>query len=62
MLALSFYIFTFILYRSFCLFRAFDVELLYIAQRLGIPIAEVPVNWQEIDGIELYILLFIYYY
>eukprot|EP00794_Sanderia_malayensis_P007010 gene7010-7795_t len=29
---------------------AFDVELLYIAQCLGIPIAEVPVNWQEIDG------------
>ena len=32
------------------LFRAFDVELLYIAQRLGMPIKEVPVNWQEIDG------------
>ena len=29
---------------------AFDVELLYIAQRLNIPIAEVAVNWQEIDG------------
>ncbi|XP_065059276.1 dolichyl-phosphate beta-glucosyltransferase-like [Rhopilema esculentum] len=29
---------------------AFDVELLYIAQCLGIPIAEVAVNWQEIDG------------
>ncbi|XP_028397451.1 dolichyl-phosphate beta-glucosyltransferase-like isoform X2 [Dendronephthya gigantea] len=29
---------------------AFDVELLYIAQRLNIPITEVAVNWQEIDG------------
>jgi len=29
---------------------AFDVELLYIAQCLGIPIAEKAVNWQEIDG------------
>ncbi|XP_077984130.1 dolichyl-phosphate beta-glucosyltransferase-like [Glandiceps talaboti] len=29
---------------------AFDVELLYIAQRLHIPIAEVAVNWTEIDG------------
>eukprot|EP00112_Aurelia_sp_Birch-Aquarium-sp1_P017879 Seg419.5 transcript_id=Seg419.5/GoldUCD/mRNA.D3Y31 product="Dolichyl-phosphate beta-glucosyltransferase" protein_id=Seg419.5/GoldUCD/D3Y31 len=29
---------------------AFDVELLYIAQCLRIPITEVPVNWQEIDG------------
>jgi len=29
---------------------AFDVELLYIAQRLGIPIEEKAVNWQEIDG------------
>nr|CAH7767466.1 unnamed protein product [Callosobruchus chinensis] len=29
---------------------AFDVELLYIAQCLKIPIAEVAVNWTEIDG------------
>lgn len=29
---------------------AFDVELLYIAQCLGIPVAEKAVNWQEIDG------------
>jgi len=29
---------------------AFDVELLYMAQSLGIPLAEVPVNWQEIEG------------
>jgi len=30
--------------------RAFDVELLYIARHHRMPIAEVPVNWQEIDG------------
>ncbi|KAJ8727245.1 hypothetical protein PYW08_015642 [Mythimna loreyi] len=29
---------------------AFDVELLYIAQKLDIPIAEVPVRWTEIEG------------
>lgn len=29
---------------------AFDVELLYLAQRRGITIAEVPVNWTEIPG------------
>ncbi|XP_065586317.1 dolichyl-phosphate beta-glucosyltransferase isoform X2 [Cyrtonyx montezumae] len=32
---------------------AFDVELLYIAQHLGIPIAEVAVNWTEIEGSKL---------
>jgi len=26
------------------------VEVLFIAQRLGIPIAEVAVNWEEVDG------------
>ena len=30
--------------------RAFDVEMLYIAQQLKIPIAEEAVNWQEIEG------------
>ena len=30
--------------------RAFDVELLYIAQQLKMPIDEVAVNWQEIEG------------
>lgn len=30
--------------------RAFDVELLKIAQSLKVPIAEVPVNWTEIEG------------
>eukprot|EP00117_Sycon_ciliatum_P023703 scpid38482/ scgid20079/ Dolichyl-phosphate beta-glucosyltransferase; Asparagine-linked glycosylation protein 5 homolog len=29
---------------------AFDVELLYVAQQLKIPISEVAVNWQEIEG------------
>ncbi|CAH2063133.1 unnamed protein product, partial [Iphiclides podalirius] len=29
---------------------AFDVELLYIAQKLNIPIAEVSVRWTEIEG------------
>lgn len=37
---------------TFCLssHRAFDVELLYIAQCFNIPIAEVAVNWTEIEG------------
>jgi len=29
---------------------AFDVELLYIAETLNIPISEVCVNWTEVDG------------
>ncbi|MBK8206315.1 MAG: glycosyltransferase family 2 protein [Planctomycetes bacterium] len=29
---------------------AFDVELLYLAQKWGIAITEVPVNWKEIAG------------
>lgn len=33
--------------------RAFDVELLYLAERLKIPIREVAVNWQEIEGSKL---------
>lgn len=33
--------------------RAFDVELLYIAEQLRIPIVEVDVNWQEIPGSKL---------
>jgi len=32
---------------------AFDVEVLRIAQRLEIPIAEVAINWSEIDGSKL---------
>lgn len=37
-------------YQYIFYFRAFDVELLYIAQFLQIPIAEVAVNWTEIEG------------
>ncbi|KAK9294429.1 hypothetical protein QLX08_010951 [Tetragonisca angustula] len=29
---------------------AFDVEMLYIAKILNIPITEIPVNWTEIEG------------
>lgn len=29
---------------------AFDVELLYIAQKLKIPITEIPVRWVEVEG------------
>ncbi|XP_026468576.1 dolichyl-phosphate beta-glucosyltransferase [Ctenocephalides felis] len=29
---------------------AFDVELLYIAQSIDVPVLETPVNWTEIDG------------
>ncbi|CAB1333288.1 unnamed protein product [Coregonus sp. 'balchen'] len=32
---------------------AFDVELLYIAQCFKIPVAEVAVNWTEIEGSKL---------
>lgn len=32
---------------------AFDVEMLYIAQTLNIPIAEIPVNWTEMEGSKL---------
>eukprot|EP00937_MAST-01D_sp_MAST-1D-sp2_P002646 g2646.t1 len=32
---------------------AFDVELLYLAGTQGIPVHEVAVNWQEIDGSKL---------
>jgi dolichyl-phosphate beta-glucosyltransferase len=32
---------------------AFDIELIYMAQSLGIPMVEVAVNWQEIPGSKL---------
>ena len=35
------------------LYRAFDVELLYIAQQLSMPVAEVGVNWKEIEGLRV---------
>ena len=28
----------------------FDIECILIAQKCGIPIVEVPVTWQEIEG------------
>ena len=31
--------------------RAFDVELLYIAQKLKIALGEVAINWTEIEGL-----------
>jgi hypothetical protein len=31
-------------------FRAFDVDLLYLAQTFNIPIGEVAISWQEIEG------------
>ena len=30
--------------------RRYDVELLYVAKRLGLPIACVPVPWADVDG------------
>ena len=35
---------------------AFDVDMLYISQYLGIKIIEVPVNWKEIPGSKLVLL------
>lgn len=32
---------------------AFDVELIYTAESLGIPITEIDVNWKEIEGSKL---------
>lgn len=34
-------------------FRAFDVDMLYLAQRFKIPIGEVAISWQEIEGMIL---------
>jgi dolichyl-phosphate beta-glucosyltransferase len=33
-----------------CVYRAFDIDLLYIAQHFEVPAAEVAVNWREIPG------------
>lgn len=32
---------------------AFDIEVIYIAEQLYIPISEVPVDWQEVEGSKL---------
>lgn len=37
-------------YMYFFCSRAFDVEMLYLAQSLGIPIDEIAVEWNEIEG------------
>ena len=37
--------------------RAFDVELLYIAEALRIPIDEVAVYWTEIEGMTVFFKL-----
>jgi dolichyl-phosphate beta-glucosyltransferase len=36
---------------------AFDVELLYLANRLGLPIAEIPVNWADHGSSSVNLLL-----
>ena len=43
--------------------RAFDVDILYQAEYHGIPIGEVAVKWQEIDGEPrvLFLITFISY-
>lgn len=35
---------------------AFDVELLFLACRQGVPLVEVPVNWCEVDGSKVDVL------
>jgi len=37
--------------------RAFDVELLHIAEHFSIPVSEIAVNWHEIPGTYLPFLL-----
>ena len=32
---------------------AFDVELVYLAARMGVPMVEVPVTWHEVAGSKL---------
>ena len=50
--AFPFFFLPFHVFRLFC--RAFDVELLFIAQRMGIQVQEVAVNWTEIEGLILH--------
>jgi len=35
---------------------AFDIELLFLCSRKGIPVAEMPVDWQEIEGSHLNVI------
>jgi hypothetical protein len=32
---------------------AFDIEIVYLCERLNIPMVELPVNWHEVDGSKL---------
>lgn len=34
----------------------FDVELLLLAKELGMPVAEVPIEWHEVSGSKLHVL------
>ncbi len=36
---------------------SFDVELLFIARRLGLRIAEVPINWENVPGSKVNLIL-----
>jgi len=36
---------------------SFDVELLYLAKKIGLKISEVPVNWQNVPGSKVNLLL-----
>jgi dolichyl-phosphate beta-glucosyltransferase len=43
-----------ILFQNLHLYRwAFDIELIYQAEALGIPMREVAVNWREVEGSKL---------
>ena len=35
---------------------AFDVELMYLARQLQLPVVEVPVTWSEVEGSKLNVL------
>ena len=35
---------------------AFDIEVLYLCRHLGIPVAELPVKWEDVDGSHLNIV------
>lgn len=42
------------IFQNLHLYRwAFDIELIYQAEQLGVPIREVPVNWREVEGSKL---------
>ena len=34
----------------------FDVEILLLAKQLGVPVAEVPIEWHEVDGSKLHVV------